>query len=164
MSEPTYTLTITETERTLLSRALGLFVTKLTNAPIFVESPSGGTQAARSVLSPPQQAPPAAAANPAPVIEQRDRWARDRRGRELPNPEGSVARQVHLSKTEQKMPRKAGGKPFLKVTWEAHDRGFVDANCFDDQLWPWLINQRGKPTTLYLVKSGEYLNVVGLRA
>jgi len=150
MSEPTYTLTITETERTLLSRALGLFVTKLTNAPIFVESPSGGTQAA--------------AANPAPVIEQRDRWARDRRGRELPNPEGSVARQVHLSKTEQKMPRKAGGKPFLKVTWEAHDRGFVDANCFDDQLWPWLINQRGKPTTLYLVKSGEYLNVVGVRA
>jgi hypothetical protein len=164
MSEPTYTITITETERTALAKALGMLTTKLINAPIFVESESGGTHAARSVLSPPQQASPAAAPSPTPVIEVRDRWARDRKGGELPNPEGCVAREVHLSKTEQKQPRKTGGKPYLKVTWESSERGFVDANCFDDKLWPWLINQRGKRTTLYLVKSGEYLNVVGVRA
>ena len=40
----------------------------------------------------------------------------------------------------------------------------MDANCFDSQLFPWLIKQTGQKTTLYLVKSGEYLNVVGVRA
>lgn len=173
MSEPTYTITLTETERTALARVLGLFVTKLTSAPVSnlrtneaqtIEAPSGGTQAARSVLSPPQQASPAAAPSPTPVDTVRDRWARDRKGNELPNPEGCVAREVNLSKTELQQPRKAGGKPYLKVTWASSERGFVDANCFDGKLWPWLINQRGKRTTLYLVKSGEYLNVVGVRA
>lgn len=180
--EPTYTITITETERTALARTLGLLVTKLTSAPVFVEAPSGGTQAARAVLSPPEQrrmgqqkddpaiansaqsSPPAAAAPPAPVIEQRDRWARDRKGKEAPFPEGCVTRQVHLSKTENREPRKTGGKPYLKVTWESQDRGFVDANCFDVYLWPSLIQQAGKLTTLYLMKSGDYLNVVGVRA
>jgi hypothetical protein len=168
VSEPTYTITITEAERTALARVLGLLVTKLTSAPVSVEAPSGGTQAARAVLSPPAQTPPqsspAAAAPTAPVIEQRDRWARDRKGNELAFPEGTVTREVHLSKTEQKQPRKAGGKEFLKVTWQSDSRGFVDANCFDNKLWPWLINQTGKRTTLYLMKSGEYLNVVGVRA
>jgi hypothetical protein len=168
VSEPTYTLTITESERTALAKSLGMLTTKLINAPIFVEAPSGGTQAARAVLSPPAQTPPqsspAAAAPTAPVIEQRDRWARDRKGNELAWPEGTVTREVNLSKTEQKKPRKEGGKEYLKVTWESDTRGFVDANCFDNKLWPWLINQTGKRTTLYLMKSGEYLNVVGVRA
>ena len=75
-----------------------------------------------------------------------------------------MTREVNLSKTEQKKPRKEGGKEYLKVTWESDTRGFVDANCFDNKLWPWLINQQGKKTTLYLMKSGEYLNVVGVRA
>jgi hypothetical protein len=163
VSEPSYTMTITESERTALAKSLGMLTTKLINAPIFVESPSGGTQAARAVLSPPPSTPPPAAAPSSTPVEPRDRWARDRKGNELPNPDGCVTREVHLSKTEQRQ-GKTGKKPYLKVTWESSERGFVDANCFDDKLWPWLINQRGKRTTLYLVKSGEYLNVVGVRA
>lgn len=206
MSEPNYTITVTESERTAFAKVLGGLVTKFINAPIFVEAepckvcgaatktepqgrrcqscgafeyvtieaPSGGTQQARSVLSPPSSpavAPAEGRANvtqpnaaaPAP-IEQRDRWARDRSAKEAPNPKGHVVRVVNLCKTEQRPARKAGGKPYLKVTWQSESSGFVDANCFDNKLWPWLINQCGKRTTLYLVKSGEYLNVVGVRA
>jgi hypothetical protein len=159
VSEPTYTITITESERTALSRVLGLLVTKLTSAPVFVEAASGGTAHARAVLAP---APPAAAPGPTP-IEPRDRWARDRKGNELANPEGCAAREVTIWKTEQKPGKKDKAKTFLKVTWQSQERGYVDANCFDSQLFPWLINQAGKKTTLYLVKSGEYLNVAGLR-
>ena len=160
MSEPTYTVTLTETERTAMAKVLGGLVTKLINAPIFVESPSGGTQSARAVLSPPS---PEAAQIPAP-IELRDRWARDRKGNEVPNPEGSVAREITIWKTEQKPAKKAGGPTYLKVTWQAQYSGYVDANCFDEKLFPWLIKQTGHRTTIYLVKAGEYLNVVGVRA
>lgn len=165
MSEPTYTIILTESERTTMAKVFGALVTKLINAPIFVESPTGGTQQARSVLSPPCQSavdksPPAVAHSPAP-IEQRDRWARDRKGNEVPNPDGAAAREVTIWKTEQK-------PKFLKVTWQSQERGYIDANCFDQQLWPWLIKSQGQKTTLYLVKAtkGEksYLNVVGVRA
>jgi hypothetical protein len=180
MIEPTYTIVVTESERTAMAKVLGALVTKLINAPIFVEAPSesvqltgldrkttyeapsGGTQQARSVLSPPTT--PAAAPATPPTIEQRDRWARDRSGKELPDPTGFFARVVNLCKTEQKQPRKAGGKPYLKVTWQSEASGFRDANCFDQKLWPWLINQSGKRTTIYFVQAGEYLNVVGVRA
>ena len=220
MSEPTYTITITESERTALAKALGTLTTKLLNAPIFVEAPNGGTQskidsiprvtlrtqaergrflavarAARAVLAPTNQPSPPAAA-PAP-IELRDRWARDRKGRELPFPEGVVTREITIWKTEQKTTKAKGngngadlasalvnlgydkskarrmaqsipelqeGKPFLKVTWQSQERGYVDANCFDEKLCPWIITRMGQKTTLYLVKSGEYLNVVGVRA
>jgi hypothetical protein len=165
VSEPTYTITINEAERASLAYTLSLLVAKLTNAKIEIDSPYGETRAARTVPSP--QRTPAAAAPIVPVVEQRDRWARDRRGKELPHPEGCATREVLIWKTEQKTAKGKGGKPgmaFLKVTWESQDRGHVDANCFDSQLFPWLINQSGKRTTLYLVKSGDYLNVVGVRA
>lgn len=170
MSEPTYTITISESERTLIAKALGGLVTKLLNAPIFVEAPSGGTQAARAVLSPPPTPAAAAPSQQPPVIEQRDRWASDRK---IKAPQdagifwaqnGATAREVTIWKTEQKPAKKEGGKPFLKVTWQSQDRGYVDANCFDSQLFPWLIKQQGQRTTIYLVKSGQYLNVVGVRA
>ncbi len=164
MPEPTYTLTLTESERTAMAKVLGGLVTKLINAPIFVEAPTGGTQQARAVLAPPQVSPTSPSGHVPPLLpEPRDRWARDRKGNELPNPEGCVAREITIWKTEQKTGKKANAKPFLKVTWQSQDRGYVDANCFDSQLFPWLINSQGKKTTLYLVKSGEYLNVVGVR-
>ena len=159
MSEPTYTITMSEAERTAFAKVLGGLVTKLINAPVFVESPSGGTQSARAVLSPPPQAP-AVAPNPAP-IELRDRWARDRKGQEVPMPEGYAAREVTIWKAEQK-PKKTGTGNFLNVTWQSHDRGYFDAKCFDSALFPWL--QAGNKTTIYLVKSGQYLNIVGVRA
>ena len=167
MSEPTYTITISEAERTAWAKVLGGLVTKLINAPIFVESPTAGTAAARAVLSsPPQDSPaqPSGHVPPPTPMQPRDRWARDRKGNELPMPEGYAAREVTIWKAEQKPPKKENGKPFLKVTWQSQDRGYVDANCFDSQLFPWLIKQTGQRTTIYLVKSGEYLNVVGVRA
>ena len=172
MSEPTYTLTISESERTAMAKVLGGLVTKLINAPIFVESPTGGTAAARAVLSSPpptsqaDELPPSPPSGHVPpqTPQQRDRWARDRKGNEVPMPDGYAAREVTIWKTEQKPAKKEGGKPFLKVTWQSQDRGYVDANCFDSQLFPWLIKQQGQRTTIYLVKSGQYLNVVGVRA
>jgi hypothetical protein len=163
MSEPTYTVILSESERTLLSRALGLFVTKLTNAPIFVEAPSGGTQQARAVLSPPSPPAAAPANSPKPPIEQRARWARDRKGNAIAPREYEIV-EVHLSKAERK--DLDDGKPRMKVAWPAATKGFVDANCFDDQLFPWLAaaTKSAEKTTLYIVHSGKYTNVVGVRA
>jgi len=165
MSEPTYTLTLTESERTAMAKVFGALVTKLINAPIFVESsgpgshptaqtvpPTDGASVARALLSPP------AAASAASPIEQRDRWARDRKGNEVANPEGCYPADVHVWKTAQK-------EKYLRVTWQSTTgEGYADANCFDQQLWPWLIASAGKQTRLYLVAKGKYLNVVGVRA
>lgn len=164
MTEPTYTITLTEAERTAMAKVLGGLVTKLLNAPVVLEnSPAGagtrpstaatsGSSAARAILSPPAVAP---AAIP---IEQRDRWARDRKGSELANPEGCYPADVHIWKTQQ-------SEKYLKVTWQSSGgQGYADANCFDSQLWPWLINSAGKRTRLYLLPKGKYLNIVGVRA
>lgn len=165
MSEPTYTITITESERTALARALGLFVVKLTSAPVFVEASDGGIQAARAVLSPPSApAQPSGHLPPTP-IKQRDRWARDRKGNELPNPVGCYVASVVLWRTEQK---KGKTGEYLKVTFTAPHHGHSDASCFDAQLFPWLIKaaaeRHAQPSTVYLMESGKYLNIVGMRA
>lgn len=167
--EPTYTIIVTESERTLMAKAFGGLVTKLINAPIFVESPSGGTAPARSLLSPPAEAP-AVAPKPSPV-ELRDRWARDRKGNEAPNPKGCEALDVRLWKVEQKPPKSAGKAEYWKVTWYAPSgKGYGDANCFDSELAAWVIKAStqvylpGESVRLYTVRNGEYLNVVGVRA
>lgn len=163
MTEPTYTLLISDADRADLARVLGKFVHLLANARVQIESPSGGTQHARAVLSPPPESPAAARPSPTPV-DLRDRWARDRKGVELPNPDGCYPAEITIWKTEQKPAKKAGGPPYLKVTWQSPDRGYVDANCFDSQLFPWLIKQQGQRTKIYLLKAGEYRNVVGVCA
>jgi hypothetical protein len=156
MTEPTYTITITESERTAMASALGTFVTKLTNCRVQIEAPTGGTHAARALLSP-STAPPAAAPAASP-IEQRDRWARDRKGNEAPSPEGCYPADVHIWKTQQ-------SEKYLKVTWQSSSgNGYADANCFDQKLWPWLIKSAGQRTRLYVVAKGTYLNIVGVRA
>ena len=193
MSEPTYTFTITEHERTAIAKVLGGLVTKLLAAPVQIENrpgampempctrcgapihdgkcavcgtppaPTSGTDQARAILSPPAAAQSKPTASP---IALRDRWARDRHGVELPEPEGYEVVEVNLWKSEQKKPRnKPDAKPFLKVTWQApNGSGYVDANCFDEKLWPWVISQQGKKARVYVVRNGAYLNLVGLRA
>jgi hypothetical protein len=119
--------------------------------------PTSGTDQARAILSPPAAAQSKSTASP---IALRDRWARDRKGNELPNPEGTYPADVHIWKTEQK-------EKYLRVTWtSSNGSGFSDANCFDAKLWPWLIQAKaaGQRTRLYLVVKGKYLNVVGVRA
>ena len=180
MAEPTYTITITETERAAMARGLGMIVAKLTNAPVFVESPTGGTAAARALLSPAEQrrmgqqkddpemanrvSPPAAAPNPAP-IEPRDRWARDRKGNEVPNPEGAMQISVYLWKADPKP--LSDGTPRMQIAWKASTaRESGQGNCFDEKLFPWLAagTKNSQPTTIYIVHKGKYTNIVGVRA
>jgi hypothetical protein len=216
MSEPSYTLTITEAERTALARSLGILVTKLINLPVnapptidaggfdrckkcgagfkmepggvrclscgeFYEAwrdaddPKSGTQAARAVLSPGPRlnqpsprsggetaAPPAVARTSTP-IEVRDRWARDRKGKEVPNPKGSYAVAVRIWKAER---RDLPDFPRLKVTWQNQEKGYTDAACWDENLFPFLAvaSKNPQPTTIYLTQKDAYLNVVGVRA
>ena len=165
MPEPTYTITITESQRTLLARALGLFVAKLTDAPIQVDAPANpsaplsGTEQARAILS-----PPAVVSSPAPIAA-RDRWARDRKGNEVPHPEGSETYTVRISKAERK--DLENGSPRMKITWaNPGARGFTDANCFDEHLFPFLAAAKGSgaPTIIHLVRKDKYLNLVGVCA
>lgn len=158
-----YAISLSDDERLQLARAFHLIATKLSNAAPIVDATSG-TDQARAILSPPTAASPSLAATRAPAqIPVRDRWARDRQGKEIAFPEGCEKREVQLWKTEQKPPRKDGGAPYLKVTWQG-ERGYVDANCFDSELFPWLIKSSGKKTVLYTVQNGKYINVVGVCA
>jgi len=186
--EPTYSFTLTETERAAFAKVLGGLVTKLLNAPVQIDErdvaplplgvnknreypsesfsparpadPTSGTDHARAILSPPAAAQPAP---PTPPIALRDRWARDRKGYELPNPSGCEAITAHIWKQER---RDTSGRARLKVSWQAPGgKGFVDAACWDEKLFPWIAAQSKEPTALlYVVKSGKYLNVVGVRA
>lgn len=157
MSEASYTLIITEAERTALARSLGTLVTKLINLPVNAPPTidNGGTQAARAVLSPP--------ANPPSPFEVRDRWARDRKGKEVPNPKGSYAIAVRIWKTER---RDLSDRLRLKVTWQNLEKGYTDAACWDENLFPFLAvaSKNPQPTTIYLTQKDAYLNVVGVRA
>lgn len=166
MSEPTYTLTLTESERIAMAAALGTLVTKLTNCHIQIEAPAGGTQAARAILSP-STAPPAVAPKKSPApIEQRDRWARDRKGNEVPNPEGCEAHTVHLWKAEIVKRKDASKTSFMKLAWDSpSSKGSVDASCFDANLFSYFLAAlKQHQVTLYTVRNGNYLNVVGVRA
>jgi hypothetical protein len=165
MPEPRYLIEVTETERAAIARVLGALVSKFINAPVFVESPTGGTAAARAVLAGPQD-PPAQSPSVAPAKspEPRDRWARDRKGNEVPNPDGCETRTVKLMKAERK--DLDTGAPRMKVAWPGPERGFVDANCFDEKLFPYLAQAKGSgnPLTIYIMKKDKYLNVIGVRA
>jgi len=156
MSEPTYSLSITESERTALARTLGILVSKLINAPVQIDG---------AKVSPPGEPSPAVAPIPqTPVPETRDRWARDRKGKEVPNPEGCESKTVHIFKAETQKGKKSG--EFLHVAWDAQSgQGSVDANCFDASLWPHLVKAKAQPSVLlHYVRKGNYLNIVGIRA
>ncbi len=156
MSEPTYTITITEAERTAWAKLLGAFVTKLLNAPAQIES--AATSDPR-----PTTAQPSGHVLPSP-IEPRDRWARDRKGTESPNPAGGESISVHLAKAERK--DLTDGRVRMRVAWQNADRGYSDASCWDDKLFPFLAAATKSPdtTTIYIVKNGKYTNIVGIRA
>lgn len=155
MSEPTYSLSITESERTALARTLGILVSKLINAPVQIDG---------AKVSPPGEPSPAVAPIPqTPVPETRDRWARDRKGKEVSNPEGCESQKAQIFQTEM---HKKGTLEFLHVAWYVNSsQGSVDGNCFDASLWPHLIKAKSQPSVLlHFVRKGNYLNIVGIRA
>jgi len=119
--------------------------------------PTSGTDQARAILSPP------AAAQSMPTIALRDRWARDKHGVEVPRPDAEPVT-VRIWKQERR--DLADKTPRLKVSWaNPSGKGFVDAACWDEKLFPWIAAQSKEPTaTLYVVRAGKYLNVAGVKA
>jgi hypothetical protein len=163
VSQTLFQLTMTDEERRRYADFALWLNGKLMNAsPVLESSPPQPSPNA----TPTGAAPPAARApQPAP-IEVRDRWAKDRKGNELPFPKDCTAGQGKIWKTEER-PTKDKKGTYLKVTWEViAGAGHVDANCFDKDLRAWVakVHAEGKPTTLYTVHSGNYVNLVGIRA
>ena len=151
-----YGFTLSEEERQQMATFCRLMLDKLIDAPLILNAAKPQAASAPSLQS------PAAASRSKPTenppMEQRDRWAKDRKGIEAPNYKAEL-RTVRPWKTEQ-------FAKFLKVTWESTERGHVDANCFDSQLWPWIAKAEaeGAPIGLHIVRKGDYLNIVGVRA
>jgi hypothetical protein len=102
---------------------------------------AGGKAAAASILSPP----------PAPTPS--DRWAKKK-------PESWETIEVPISKVEERSG--ANGK-FLRVTWPNQGRGFAYGSVFDEGLFPFIWARQGKKAALHTVKSGKYINIVGVR-
>lgn len=192
MTQPTYTITITNDERKMLVFCMGAMLpsirqetVRLLNVEEFsilsnklldakpdreaITAASNGKDIARAVLAPAPPAPSPTVAAPSSTI--RDRWARDRKGKEVPNPEGCTSLEVRIVRTEERKPSAPGKPPFLKVTYESPSgTGFADANCFDVNLWPAIAQaaviantQNGK-VLLHTVRAGNYVNVIGVRA
>jgi len=148
-------MTISEVERQVLAEAFGILARKLSNAAPIIEDQRGTAPALQAATPPSSPNPAVAPTNLETGV--RDRWARDRKGNEVPEPEGFERIEVHIAKTEQK-------ETHLRVTWQNHGTGYGNANCFDAKLWPHIINRTGRMTVLYVLKKGNYINVVGVRA
>jgi hypothetical protein len=122
-----------------------------------------GTAAATAVLSRPSVFEPQRP-TPAP-IEIREHWAKNKKGQETPNPEGCIEINAVITKLEDAPPRDNKTQTRKKLTWESPTgRGFADAYCWDEDLFPHLANRMKQQTTFYIVRSGQYANVVGVRA
>jgi hypothetical protein len=149
----TFQITLTDEERRKFAELASFLSGKLMNASPFIDSPP------QPAVSP--GANPAAASTSQPGTEVRDRWAKDRKGNEVVGPEGSWGTPVTILKTEKK-------SSYLRVSWQAPSSGYVNANCFDRDLWAHIETAKaaGAITTVYLLKSsdGKYLNLVGIRA
>lgn len=148
-----YAVVFTDSERRKIAEALQLFITKLMSAPLQVDA---------APQAPATPAPaPNSTQNPIPV---RDRWARDRKGDDVPNPEGCYSVDVHIFKAERKN-TDAGTERMIVAFDSPTGKGTVTASCWDERLFPFIAVQAKEPkATLHIVKKGKYLNVVGVRA
>ena len=90
----------------------------------------------------------------------RDYFARDRKGNVPPGPpEGAELQTVKIVGAQEMASKTPGKNSFLKVVFNGGQ-----AACFDSALWPHIIKQTGLDAILYVAKSGNYLNIVGVRA
>jgi len=148
-----YCLVFTDEERRKIVEAFQIFIAKLMFAPVQVDA---APQAPASPSSPVRNAPSTTSA--------RDRWARDRKGNELPNPEGCYSVDVHVFKAERK--DTDSGAARMVVSFDSPtNRGSVNASCWDEKLFPFLaVASKEASATLHIVKNGKYLNICGVRA
>jgi hypothetical protein len=152
--------TFTDEERRQLAAVLAMLVKKFANGSPVIESQKSPHLPQH--LSP-SQSPAVASSNP-PQPVARDRWARDRQGKEAPNPKGCHWLTAHIFKAERADLN--DGRARMRVAFEVpNGNGSFNASCWDEKLFPYLAAQSKEPSTkLYLVKNGKYLNVVGVNA
>lgn len=107
-------------------------------------------QAKESATAPAPEKPP----TPIPA-ELMDYFARDRKGN-VPKsaPAGATLQTVRIQGTTESVDRK-----HLKVIYAGGK-----ANCFDRELWPRIVRQSGQDAQLWILESGNFLNIVGVRA
>lgn len=158
----TFTIQFGEDERLLALTALGFaivrlpqgeplrlidgLINKLTRAAgKDVAQPNAGTSGGHALVN--------------QLIPQ-DFFQLDRAGNNQTSPpEGAELRTVKFLKAVD-TPGKAGGKPYLKVVFANGT-----ANCFDSRLWQGIKSTPpNAELSLWIVESGNYLNVVGVRA
>jgi hypothetical protein len=157
-----FTAVFSDDERRQIVGAFQLFISKLMSAAIQVDmaTPPLLCQDGKPL---PQVPAPA----PAPSVPQtavRDRWARDRKGNELPNPPDCYTVNVHVFKAERK-DTQTGATRMLVAFDSPSGQGTVNASCWDEHLFPFLALAGKEPkATLHIVKNGKYLNIVGVRA
>jgi hypothetical protein len=174
MTERTFTYTWSDAKRLTVLHALGFMLVRLetdktppavsqTVLEIIGElsrttgqdspgaSPTGGAAAAHAVLAP-----------PAP----HDYFAANKKG-DVPMtpPDGAELSNVKIVSAQQ-----LRGKEYLTVIFQAgitldgKARPAGKANCFDKGLWSAIKNRENQIASLWIMESGNYLNIVGVRA
>jgi hypothetical protein len=159
----TFTIQFGEDERLLALTALGFAIVRLPQGePLRLIDGliNKLTRAAgKDVAHPGAGTASVAHPSPKPTAPQ-DIFQLDRKGNEQSSaPEGAELRTVKFLKAVD-TPGKAGGKPYLKVVFANGT-----ANCFDSRLWQGIKSTPpNAELSLWIVESGNYLNVVGVRA
>jgi hypothetical protein len=183
MTDPrTFTVTLTQQERSTIMFALGAYtggVLNTMNRETFIFLDLDGLLALATKL---MDAPPIPSLPPFPYqqaqapnpgrsvpdrqiqpVELADRWARNKKGEEVPFPEGYQAVEVRLERLDRNDLK--NGQPRMMVVYSVSGQtGFGNASCFDEKLFPFLANRLKQHTWLFVVHKDKYLNVVGVRA
>lgn len=183
MEPRSYTFTFSDNERKFLIFAMGALLPGLRTETMPLLMPTeflalhsrlvdakpdsraaaeqSGHEAAKAMLT-----PPAAPPQP-PLPELRDRWARGKDGEARPFPANAESVTFTIDKVTPVEKPANGGNPYMRVAWEkppSMGRGFLEAKCWDPELWPFLANRVKQTTLVYITRKGTYINIVGLRA
>jgi hypothetical protein len=171
MTERTFTYTWTDAKRLTVLHALGFMFVKFEKSPPAVTEAILGLIGELSTVSG-KDAPrnqTGASSESAAFIklepEPTDYFAANKKGDIPANaPDGAELSHVKLVSAQQ--PR---GKEYLTVIFAAGYtadgvvRPAGKANCFDKQLWRFIQNRENQTASLWIMASGNYLNIVGVR-
>ena len=144
-----YSLTLSDSERLEIARALSRLVDALMNSRPVLD--------AAADLFPPVNVGERKPVGSSPSVP-RDRWARDNTGREIPKP-AAESYTARIWKADRKEGRLGG--PYLDVRWEKSR-----AYCFDQSLFPWIMQAKAERSNivLYLNQNGKFQNIIGVKA
>lgn len=173
MTERIFTYQWSDAKRLTVLHALGFMYAKLQTAPPAVSESVLGLISELSTTpgrdAEPRSGTETARANAAAsAYSPTDYFARNKRG-DTPAtpPEGAELSTVRVVSAQKSA--KPGKAPHLKVIFAAgvtadqKVRPAGQANCFDDQLWPLITKREGQQAQLWILESGNYLNIVGVR-